>query len=34
MVMGQLDHEIHKIAQEGARNHGLLNVSVTEFLMI
>ena len=28
---GMLNHEIHKIAQEGARNHGLLNVSVTEF---
>ena len=28
---GLLNREIHKIAQEGARNHGLLNVSVTEF---
>lgn len=28
---GQLNREIAKIAQEGARNHGLLNVSVTEF---
>ena len=28
---GQLNREINKIAQEGARNHGLLNVSVTEF---
>ena len=28
---GGLNHEIHKIAQEGARNHGLLNVSVVEF---
>lgn len=28
---GGINHEIHKIAQEGARNHGLLNVSVVEF---
>jgi type I restriction enzyme S subunit len=28
---GLLNREISKIAQEGARNHGLLNVSVTEF---
>jgi len=28
---GGLNREIHKIAQEGARNHGLLNVSVIEF---
>ncbi|WP_100657474.1 restriction endonuclease subunit S [Alteromonas flava] len=28
---GLLNREINKIAQEGARNHGLLNVSVTEF---
>ena len=28
---GRLNHEIHKIAQEGARNHGLLNISVVEF---
>lgn len=28
---GFLNKEIFKIAQEGARNHGLLNVSVTEF---
>jgi len=28
---GLLNGEISKIAQEGARNHGLLNVSVTEF---
>jgi len=28
---GFLNHELSKIAQEGARNHGLLNVSVTEF---
>ncbi|BDD00746.1 restriction endonuclease subunit S [Persicobacter psychrovividus] len=28
---GKLNKEIHKIAQEGARNHGLLNVSVVEF---
>jgi len=28
---GMLNHEIKKIAQEGARNHGLLNISVVEF---
>jgi type I restriction enzyme S subunit len=28
---GYFDHEIYAIAQEGARNHGLLNVSVTDF---
>ena len=28
---GLLNREIQKIAQEGARNHGLLNVSVVEF---
>lgn len=28
---GCFNHEIYKIAQEGARNHGLLNVSVTDF---
>ncbi|MCC9662057.1 MULTISPECIES: restriction endonuclease subunit S [Pseudoalteromonas] len=28
---GNLNREINKIAQEGARNHGLLNVSVSEF---
>lgn len=28
---GMLNHEVSKIAQEGARNHGLLNVSVVEF---
>jgi type I restriction enzyme S subunit len=28
---GLLNSEIAKIAQEGARNHGLLNVSVKEF---
>lgn len=28
---GVLNKEIHKIAQEGARNHGLLNISVIEF---
>lgn len=28
---GCLNHEIHTIAQEGARNHGLLNVSVEDF---
>ena len=26
-----LNKELHKIAQEGARNHGLLNISVVEF---
>lgn len=28
---GFLNRELHKIAQEGARNHGLLNLSVVEF---
>jgi type I restriction enzyme M protein len=28
---GFLNHELSKIAQEGARNHGLLNISVVEF---
>jgi type I restriction enzyme S subunit len=28
---GFMNNEIQKIAQEGARNHGLLNVSVSEF---
>ncbi|MHA6249648.1 restriction endonuclease subunit S [Pontibacter sp. CAU 1760] len=28
---GGLNRELHKIAQEGARNHGLLNMSVVEF---
>ena len=28
---GGLIHELSKIAQEGARNHGLLNISVVEF---
>jgi type I restriction enzyme S subunit len=28
---GGINRELHKIAQEGARNHGLLNMSVTEF---
>jgi len=28
---GNLNKELHKIAQEGARNHGLLNMSVVEF---
>ena len=28
---GQLNRELQKIAQEGARNHGLLNLSVIEF---
>jgi type I restriction enzyme S subunit len=28
---GLINHEIKKIAQEGARNHGLLNISVVEF---
>jgi type I restriction enzyme S subunit len=28
---GLLNKQIHKIAQEGARNHGLLNMSVVEF---
>src|SRR5690606_21335272 len=28
---GMLNHEIHAIAQEGARNHGLLNISIGDF---
>ncbi|MBN1637701.1 MAG: restriction endonuclease subunit S [Ignavibacteriales bacterium] len=28
---GKINKQIHKIAQEGARNHGLLNMSVVEF---
>jgi type I restriction enzyme, S subunit len=28
---GKINRQIHKIAQEGARNHGLLNLSVIEF---
>jgi type I restriction enzyme S subunit len=28
---GLINKELHKIAQEGARNHGLLNMSVLEF---
>jgi type I restriction enzyme S subunit len=28
---GRFNHEIYKFAQEGARNHGLLNVSSTDF---
>ncbi|HEY0721953.1 MAG TPA: restriction endonuclease subunit S, partial [Gammaproteobacteria bacterium] len=28
---GLFNREIYAIAQEGARNHGLLNVSVTDF---
>ncbi len=28
---GGINHGLHKIAQEGARNHGLLNLSVIEF---
>jgi len=28
---GGINRELHKIAQEGARNHGLLNMSVVEF---
>lgn len=31
---GLLNQEIEGIAQEGARNHGLLNVSVTEFFKL
>lgn len=31
---GGLDHEIYKIAREGARNHGLLNVSIKDFFRI
>jgi type I restriction enzyme, S subunit len=28
---GSLNKELHKIAQEGARNHGILNMSIVEF---
>ena len=28
---GLMNHEIHAFAQEGARNHGLLNISVDDF---
>jgi type I restriction enzyme, S subunit len=28
---GMLNREIHAIAQEGARNHGLLNISIVDF---
>jgi type I restriction enzyme, S subunit len=28
---GKLDHELYKIAQEGARHHGLLNVTPSDF---
>ncbi|MBD3864961.1 restriction endonuclease subunit S [Campylobacter fetus] len=31
---GLLNKEIHQIAQEGARNHGLLNISVVDFFNI
>ncbi|MFH5885313.1 restriction endonuclease subunit S [Halalkalibaculum sp. DA3122] len=31
---GGLDHDIYKIAREGARNHGLLNVSIKDFFKI
>ena len=31
---GLLNQEIEGIAQEGARNHGLLNVSVTDFFKL
>jgi type I restriction enzyme S subunit len=31
---GQLNQEIEGIAQEGARNHGLLNVSVSDFFKL
>ncbi len=29
---GGLNHELYKIAKEGSRNHGLLNVSIKDFL--
>jgi type I restriction enzyme S subunit len=29
--VGGFNHQIHKIAQEGARNHGLLNVAADDF---
>lgn len=28
---GELNHQIHNVAQEGARNHGLLNVAADDF---
>lgn len=28
---GEYDHEIYRVAQEGARNHGLLNISIDDF---
>ena len=28
---GYMNHEIHAFAQEGARNHGLLNITVDDF---
>ncbi len=31
---GGLDHDIYKIAREGARNHGLLNVNIKDFFKI
>lgn len=31
---GMLNHGIYRIAQEGARNHGLLNISVHDFFKI
>ncbi len=31
---GKHNHELHKIAQEGARNHGLLNISIGDFFNI
>lgn len=32
--VGGFNHQIHKIAQEGARNHGLLNVAAHDFFAI
>lgn len=32
--MGLQNVEIEKVAQEGARNHGLLNIGVSDFLNI
>jgi type I restriction enzyme S subunit len=29
--VGGFNHQIHKVAQEGARNHGLLNVAADDF---
>ena len=31
---GNQDEEIKKVAQEGARNHGLLNIGVNDFFSI